>query len=371
MYAPPEAVRAYLEDNPPKPFILCEYMHNMGNSLGGMESYIRLEEEFSQYQGGFIWDYMDQALWRTDHNGRRVLGYGGDFGERQSDYAFSGNGIVFADGTEKPAMQEVRYWYSSAEERAAHDAANLRAEAAAAPLPVKKAAALRVSHGDGALGVRGRDFEVLFSYPEGGPVSLVSSGREWLWRAPRPAYWRAPTENDLGNGFAVGSSIWSAVDAWQKCEAVQVLQESETEVGIRYAYTAPAMPGLWTEVTYTVTGSGNEGGSALSWAARAAPAAPVRLAVFYASSGGDGALAGVVQRDVPGSEEGRSFWVAPGSTLCSGLSDPTGVRLPCGYASSLTGDNGRCNADDRKDGFSLHVFCYPLHTPAAGAGCSP
>ncbi len=257
MYAPPEAVRAYLEDNPQKPFILCEYMHNMGNSLGGMESYIRLEEEFFQYQGGFIWDYMDQALWRTDHNGRRVLGYGGDFGERQSDYAFSGNGIVFADGTEKPAMQEVRYWYSSAEERAAHDAANRRAEAAAAPLPVKKAAALRVTHGDGALGVRGRDFEVLFSYPEGGPVSLVSGGREWLWRAPRPAYWRAPTENDLGNGFAAGSSIWSAADAWQKCEEVQVLQESETEAGIRYAYTAPAMPGLRTEVTYTVNGSGS------------------------------------------------------------------------------------------------------------------
>ena len=60
-------------------------MHDMGNSLGGMERYIRLGEEFPQYQGGFLWDYMDQALWRTDAEGRRVLGYGGDFGERQSD----------------------------------------------------------------------------------------------------------------------------------------------------------------------------------------------------------------------------------------------------------------------------------------------
>lgn len=199
---------------------------------------------------------MDQALWRRDCNGRRVLGYGGDFGERQSDYAFSGNGIVFADGTEKPAMQEVRYWYASSKERAAHDAANRRAEAAAAPLPVKKMAPLHVTHGDGALGVRGRDFEVLFSYPEGGPVSLVSGGREWLWRAPRPAYWRAPTENDMGNGFAAGSSIWSAVDAWQKCEDIQVLRESEEEVSVRYVYTAPALPGLRTEVVYTVDGSG-------------------------------------------------------------------------------------------------------------------
>ena len=73
MYAPPWEIREYLENNPPKPFILCEYMHDMGNSLGGMESYIRLGEEFPRYQGGFIWDYMDQALWRTDRNGRRVL----------------------------------------------------------------------------------------------------------------------------------------------------------------------------------------------------------------------------------------------------------------------------------------------------------
>ena len=62
MYTEPKDIRAYLESGPKKPFILCEYMHDMGNSLGGMESYIRLGEEFPQYQGGFIWDYMDQAL---------------------------------------------------------------------------------------------------------------------------------------------------------------------------------------------------------------------------------------------------------------------------------------------------------------------
>ena len=257
MYAPPEEVRAYLENSPKKPFILCEYMHDMGNSLGGMENYIRLGEEFPQYQGGFIWDYMDQALWRTDCNGRRVLGYGGDFGERQTDYAFSGNGIVFADGTEKPAMQEVRYWYSTPEERAAHDAANERAKRES-PLPTPRAKKfpLRVTHGDGALGVRGEGFEILFSYPEGGPASLVSEGREWLWQAPRPAYWRAPTENDLGNGFALKSSVWAAADSWQKCENIEILEESPERVSIRFTYTAPAMPGLKTDVTYTVEDSG-------------------------------------------------------------------------------------------------------------------
>ena len=71
-----------------------------------MEHYIRLGEEFPQYQGGFIWDYMDQALWHTDALGRRALGYGGDFGDRTTEYNFSGNGIVYADGSIKPAMQE-------------------------------------------------------------------------------------------------------------------------------------------------------------------------------------------------------------------------------------------------------------------------
>ena len=115
---------------------------------------------------------------------------------------------------------------------------------------------MTVTRGDGALGVRGKDFEILFSYPEGGPVSLVSGGREWLWRAPRPAYWRAPTENDIGCGFAWNSSIWAAADAWQRCDDVQVLCESGDKVCVRYVYTAPVLPDLRTEVTYTVTDTG-------------------------------------------------------------------------------------------------------------------
>ncbi len=112
MYTSPENVKEYLENNPKKPFILCEYMHDMGNSLGGMESYIRLTDQYENYQGGFIWDYIDQALLVKDEvTGRDVLRYGGDFDDRPSDYEFSGNGILFADRTEKPAMQEVRHYY--------------------------------------------------------------------------------------------------------------------------------------------------------------------------------------------------------------------------------------------------------------------
>ncbi|MGN0996037.1 MAG: glycoside hydrolase family 2 TIM barrel-domain containing protein [Candidatus Ventricola sp.] len=112
MYTPPTDVKAYLDNDPPKPFILCEYMHDMGNSLGGMKSYYDLVDAYPMMQGGFIWDYIDQAiLVRDEVTGREVLRYGGDFDDRPADYEFSGNGIVFADRTEKPAIQEVRYHY--------------------------------------------------------------------------------------------------------------------------------------------------------------------------------------------------------------------------------------------------------------------
>ncbi|MBS6955124.1 MAG: beta-galactosidase [Enterocloster asparagiformis] len=112
MYAPPERVRAYLDNEPKKPFILCEYMHDMGNSLGGLKSYMELLDCYEMYQGGYIWDFIDQALYVKDEvTGREVLRYGGDFDDRPSDYEFSGDGLVFADRTPKPAMQEVNYYY--------------------------------------------------------------------------------------------------------------------------------------------------------------------------------------------------------------------------------------------------------------------
>ena len=84
----------------------------MGNSCGAMHKYTDLTDTEPKYQGGFIWDYIDQALFVKDEvTGRDVLRYGGDFDDRPSDYEFSGNGILFADRTEKPAMQEVRHYY--------------------------------------------------------------------------------------------------------------------------------------------------------------------------------------------------------------------------------------------------------------------
>ncbi|WP_125763917.1 glycoside hydrolase family 2 TIM barrel-domain containing protein [Levilactobacillus mulengensis] len=112
MYDPPRAIEDYLQNDPDKPFVNCEYMHDMGNSIGGMNSYIDLIDKYPMYQGGFIWDYIDQALWTQDEvTGQPVLRYGGDFDDRHSDYEFSGDGLLFADRTPKPALQEVDYYY--------------------------------------------------------------------------------------------------------------------------------------------------------------------------------------------------------------------------------------------------------------------
>lgn len=111
MYAKPAEVEEYLSNNPKKPYVLCEYMHAMGNSLGGMKKYTDLEDKYPMYQGGFIWDYIDQTLMKKDENGVEHMAYGGDFTDRPTDYNFCGNGIVYGDRTISPKAQEVKYLY--------------------------------------------------------------------------------------------------------------------------------------------------------------------------------------------------------------------------------------------------------------------
>ena len=108
MYAKPCDVEEYLKQNTGKPYISCEYMHAMGNSLGGMKLYIDLEDKYEAYQGGFIWDYIDQSLYKDG-----VLVYGGDFDDRASDYGFCTNGIVYADRTYSPKVVEAKQLYSN------------------------------------------------------------------------------------------------------------------------------------------------------------------------------------------------------------------------------------------------------------------
>ena len=113
MYTPADKVRAYLREHREKPFILCEYTHSMGNSNGAMHKYTELAYEEELYQGGFIWDFIDQALVTRDRFGKEALAYGGDWDDRPNDGIFCGNGIVFADGRGTPKLQEVKYNYQN------------------------------------------------------------------------------------------------------------------------------------------------------------------------------------------------------------------------------------------------------------------
>ena len=114
MYTPVEGIKEFLAKDRSKPFICCEYTHAMGNSCGAMHKYTDLTDTEPLYQGGFIWDYIDQSILKKNRYGEPFQAYGGDFGERPTDYNFSGNGIVYGGERDaSPKMQEVKYNYQN------------------------------------------------------------------------------------------------------------------------------------------------------------------------------------------------------------------------------------------------------------------
>ena len=114
MYPSAAYVKDFLQKDRSKPYLLCEYTHAMGNSCGGMHKYTDLTDEELLFQGGFIWDYIDQSIYHKDRYGKEVLGYGGDFDDRPCDYNFSGNGIAYGgERMPSPKMQEVKFNYQN------------------------------------------------------------------------------------------------------------------------------------------------------------------------------------------------------------------------------------------------------------------
>lgn len=112
MYTPVAGIKDFLKEHRDKPFICCEYTHAMGNSCGAMNKYVELSDEEPLYQGGFIWDYIDQSIGVKDRYGKAQQAYGGDFDDRPSDYEFSGNGIAYGgDRDPSPKMASVKYNY--------------------------------------------------------------------------------------------------------------------------------------------------------------------------------------------------------------------------------------------------------------------
>ncbi len=139
----------------------------------------------------------------------------------------------------------------------------------------KKQKELQLVYGDCALGIHGEDFHYIFSYQFGGPESIVIDGKEWLYRVPKPTFWRATTDNDRGSKFSFRSGMWLSADMFINCVKIGVFvddkeielplapvnnqyseQETAQRVKIIYTYQTITVPATLVEVTYVVSAEG-------------------------------------------------------------------------------------------------------------------
>ena len=354
MYTSVENVKKFLAEHKEKPFIMCEYTHAMGNSCGAMHKYTDLTDTEPRYQGGFIWDYIDQSILKKDRYGKEFQAYGGDFLERPTDYNFSGNGICYGgDRDPSPKMQEVKFNYqnisvlfekdgkftvvnknlfagtdqfrcvavlqkngvvikkqeiktavpplsSSAyeipfavlradgqdqkkeepdveyaltvsfllkEDRSWADAGH---EVAFGQKIYKKSTVfhasqkpIRVVHGKVNIGVKGEDFDCLFSMLNGGLVSYRYAGKEMIEKIPMPNFWRAPVDNDNGSMAPARYAQWKIASMYISHRnggmfdnVPTKVEEKDNTVKITYTYFMPTTPSSKCEVSYTVFGDG-------------------------------------------------------------------------------------------------------------------
>ena len=353
MYTSVENVKKFLAEHKEKPFIMCEYTHAMGNSCGAMHKYTDLTDTEPRYQGGFIWDYIDQSIWKKDRYGKDFQAYGGDFLERPSDYNFSGNGICYGgDRDPSPKMQEVKFNYQNISILFEKDGKftvvnkNLFAntdrfrcvavlqkngaivkkqeiETAVPPLSskdyeipfailraddkdqkkdpdaeyaltvsfrlkedmgwadagyevafgqkiYKKLSAfhasekpIRVVHGKVNIGVKGEDFDCLFSMLNGGLVSYRYAGKEMIEKIPMPNFWRAPVDNDNGSMAPARYAQWKIASMYISHRnggmfdnVPTKVEEKDNTVTVTYTYFMPTTPAGKCQVSYTVFGDG-------------------------------------------------------------------------------------------------------------------
>ena len=137
---------------------------------------------------------------------------------------------------------------------------------------------LQIVFGDYSFGVHGKEFDYIFSYGTGGLESLKVKGKEWLYRSPRPTFWRALTDNDRGCRFQLRSGMWHSADLFQSCEGIRLLvdgqeyenpwapnnnqwidKDSAESIEITYTYETITVPKTTVEVTYAVDVQGTIG----------------------------------------------------------------------------------------------------------------
>lgn len=319
MYTPAKEIEAYLKEHTEKPFILCEYAHAMGNSNGALYKYTDLEKKYPQYQGGFIWDYVDQAIL---HDGK--LYYGGDFHERPSDYDFCGNGIMFADRTPTPKLQEVKYCYQfidteiNAKEITITnrylitnlnefdtfmtlyaDGKEVKKETyhlsckANESITIENPFVVDAKHEYSILVTFEKDGHEYaheqYVYPyqreehhvwtplsinedylnvgvsfEGGNVIFSKSkglvsykvhSHEFIRMPVRPNFFRAATNNDVENGYGYRYGQWLQNSLYAKCKYINTVKE-ENRCIVSYEYALPSMEDHPLHMNYEVYGDG-------------------------------------------------------------------------------------------------------------------
>ena len=342
MYTSVENIKKFLAEHKEKPFICCEYTHAMGNSCGAMHKYTDLTDTEPRYQGGFIWDYIDQSILKKDRYGQEFQAYGGDCGERPTDYNFSGNGICYGGERDaSPKMQEVKFNYQNIsvtfEEhsftvvnknlfadtseyqcivilqkngtavkkqkmdtnvaplssgtyeipfeipddaeyavtvsfvlredtfwaKAGHEVAfGQKVYKKEAPFAVPEKT-LQVVRGKVNIGVKGDDFDCLFSLLNGGLVSYRYAGKEMIGKIPMPNFWRAPVDNDNGSmapgryaQWKIASMYISHRNGGMFDNVPTTVEEKEHSVTITYTYYMPTTPAAKCQVAYTVFGDG-------------------------------------------------------------------------------------------------------------------
>ncbi len=348
MYPSVAEIKAFLEKDRSKPFICCEYTHAMGNSCGGMHKYTDLTDTEPSYQGGFIWDYIDQSIYKKDRYGNEFQAYGGDFNDRPCDYNFSGNGIAYGGERDaSPKMQDVKYNYQNISVKVDKDQATiinknlfintdtydcfvvlakdgkeikevpmethvaaLSEETVTLPVPVQtlpgeyavtvsfrlkedtvwakrghevafgqgvykveapakaeKPAKFEVINSGHNFGVRGENFDVLFSYLNGGLASYRYGGVEMIQMIPRPNFWRAPNDNDCGSLMQMRCGQWKLASMYlshkyptgghypgMHIPEIEVLEDSAK---ITFTYAMPTAPASKCKLSYQVYGDGS------------------------------------------------------------------------------------------------------------------
>lgn len=347
MYARIEKLKVYASQKQDRPLIMCEYAHAMGNSVGNLQDYWDVIYKYKHLQGGFIWDWVDQGLFKKNDDGEEFWAYGGDFGPEgpPGNANFCINGLVFPDRKLHPHIWEVKKVYQYIKVKPIdlktgkieicnnYDFTNLdtvdmnwtimgdhkkilagklptlhiephkakiinlpmpeispepgveyflnlsfttKNEAPLIPkdyevaweqlkLPIYKHAAkidlskfapLILSDSEQSALIKGDNFSITIDKKTGVIASLIYENTQFIKKGPVPNFWRAPTDNDFGNGMPQRCQVWRKAGDNRTVDKVNIKQTNEQEIQIEVASTLPAGNSKYY-TTYRILSSGD------------------------------------------------------------------------------------------------------------------